>query len=338
LDRSDVSDHHIPAVPARPASSPAARPSLSVIICSYSGDRWDQLTAAVESAQRQVQPGDEVILVIDHNEVLQAQASRDLAGVRVLSNAYAQGASGGRNTGAEIATGEILVFLDDDAQAEPGWLDRQLGWYDDSSVVAVGGAADPNWEGGQRPDWLPPTFDWVVGCSYAGQPLTATQVRNVWACNMSVRRSAFHQVGGFATSIGGVQASVTLGCEETELCIRLAGLGVVMYEPASRVRHFVPRGRQTKGYLLRRCRTEGRSKFMVAQSVGRAAATSVERGYVASVVLGTLRQADGGPKIRLPVRAMQALLAFGGLAFASFGYFSSWLSAVVERSTRAVAR
>ncbi len=41
---------------------------------------------------------------------------------------------------------------------------------------------------------------------------------------MSVRRQTFLDVGAFRTEIGGVRGQVTLGCEETELCIRLGQL------------------------------------------------------------------------------------------------------------------
>jgi O-antigen biosynthesis protein len=308
------------------------QPSVSVVICCYDGRRWDQLTAAVRSAQRQVGSDDEVIVVVDHNDELRAKVERELAGVTVIENADERGASGGRNTGAAAAGGEVLVFLDDDARAEPGWLERQLAWYADPTVLAVGGAAMPDWEGGERPPWLPATFDWVVGCTYAGQPLTAARVRNVWACNMSVRRDAFGQVGGFRTGIGGVRAGVTLGCEETELCIRLGQRGTVMYEPASAVRHFVPRGRQTRAYLLRRCRLEGHSKFLVARSVGRAAATATERTYARTVVASALRP-FAAPSADAPAGGVeQSLLMLLGLVAAGIGYLSACVQSAASGS------
>jgi hypothetical protein len=309
-----------------------------VVICCYDGKRWDQLSAAVQSAQQQIRSGDEVILVVDHNDELMARAEQELVGVTVIANAFSRGASGGRNTGAAAARGEILVFLDDDARAEPDWLDRQLAWYDDPSVVAVGGSAFPEWEGGSRPRWLPVSFDWVVGCTYVGQPTDPARVRNVWACNMSLRRAAFHDVGGFRTSIGGVREGVTLGCEETELCIRLGTLGTVMYEPGSRVRHFVPRGRQTRSYLMRRCRLEGCSKFLVAQVAGRHAATATERDYTRSVVMSALRPfaAHSGPTASGGIE--QSLLMLAGLASAGWGYASSWLSATGRGSAGTVPR
>ena len=41
----------------------------------------------------------------------------------MVENTHEQGLSGGKNTGAATATGDIVAFLDDDAVAEPGWLE-----------------------------------------------------------------------------------------------------------------------------------------------------------------------------------------------------------------------
>ena len=54
-----------------------------------------------------------------------------------------------------------------------------------------------------------------------------------------------------------------LGCEETDLCIRLARAepgGVILYDPAVRVRHRVTRERARLGYFVVRCHAEGISK------------------------------------------------------------------------------
>ena len=63
--------------------------------------------------------------------------------VRVLPNAHRQGLSGARNTAVAAASGDVVVFLDDDAAARPGWLGALLAPYADPDVVAVGGVAHP---------------------------------------------------------------------------------------------------------------------------------------------------------------------------------------------------
>src|SRR5439155_542168 len=75
-----------------------------------------------------------------------------------------------RTTGIDRADrGDVIAFLDDDAVAEPDWLETMLRAYGDGSVMAVGGRIEPLWAAG-RPGWFPPEFDWVVGCTYVGLP------------------------------------------------------------------------------------------------------------------------------------------------------------------------
>jgi len=109
-----------------------------------------------------------VIVVVDDNPALLRRAGAHFHDATVLANRYRPGLSGARNTGAHAATGDVVVFLDDDARARSGWLARLLDGYRDPHVVGVGGRAEPMWQHG-RPRWWPAEFDWVVGCSY-GRP------------------------------------------------------------------------------------------------------------------------------------------------------------------------
>lgn len=255
----------------------------TVALCAYTEDRWDNLVAAVDSVARQ-QPHrpDEVIVVIDHNEALFSRARQELAGVDVCRSAGPSGLSGARNTAIERTTTDVLAFLDDDAVAQPDWLQRLLVHYADPRVLGVGGHARPVWEAGQ-PSWFPDEFLWVVGCSHRGLPTAVSTVRNVIGCNMSVRTEVLRKVGGFDVGLGRT-ADRPLGCEETDLCIRATELipgGTFLLDPAAVVGHRVPRARGSWSYFLARCRAEGASKAWVARRVGVLPATATERRYVA---------------------------------------------------------
>jgi glycosyltransferase involved in cell wall biosynthesis len=187
-------------------------------MCAYTERRWSDIVAAVASVAAQRHRPGELLLVIDHNDALAERAARELAEVTVVRNVHARGLSGARNTGVKLAAGEVIAFLDDDAAARPDWLERLLAPYRDPSVAAVGGAAFPLWPtGAERPVVLPAgrgggpgELDWVVGCSYAGQPVGQAEVRNLMGCNMSFRREVFARVGGFSEGIGRI-GSTPLG-------------------------------------------------------------------------------------------------------------------------------
>jgi GT2 family glycosyltransferase len=266
----------LPAIKA-----PGSEPTVSVVICSYALERWEELSRAVGSVRAQTAPPVEVIVCVDHNEPMLARARTELAGVVAVANHEARGLSGARNSGISIARGDIVAFLDDDAAAAPDWLERLMARYDDPRVLGVGGAIDPSWAAG-RPAGFPAEFQWVVGCSYEGLPAEAASVRNLIGANMSIRRSVFDAVGGFSTGIGRVGA-LPVGCEETELCIRarqrIPG-GEFLFEPRARVSHSVPASRATWSYFRSRCFAEGLSKAQVSAVAGQRDGLSSERAYV----------------------------------------------------------
>jgi GT2 family glycosyltransferase len=255
-------------------------PTVSVVICAYTLERWDALSAAVASAREQTAAPSEILLVVDHNPALAARAGRELAGVRVVESTGQRGLSGARNCGVAAAAGSVVAFLDDDAVAAPDWLERLGAHYADPRVLGVGGTIAPVWIG-TRPRGFPPEFDWVVGCTYRGIPQGTAEVRNLIGANMSLRRGVITDAGGFRCDLGRV-GRLPAGCEETELCIRAARRagGVFVHEPRAHVSHAVPRARGTWSYFSARCIAEGLSKARVSRSAGSGPALATERAYV----------------------------------------------------------
>jgi glucosyl-dolichyl phosphate glucuronosyltransferase len=258
---------------------------ISVVICAYTEDRWDQVCAAIDSVRAQSLPSNDVIVVVDHNRSLFERLAATVQGagdVRVAENREAKGLSGARNTGSALARGEIVAFLDDDAVAHPDWLKFLTDAYADPSVAGVGGLTVPDWQRA-RPAWMPEEFYWVVGSSYLGMPPSGAPVRNLLGANMSFRREVFDLVDGFRTGIGRTSGKRPLGCEETEFCIRLgqrAPGSLLVMENRAVVSHFVPDSRCTFSYFLARCYAEGISKAQVTASVGSADGLASERSYV----------------------------------------------------------
>lgn len=299
--------------------------NMTVALCAYSLARWQGLGEAVHSVLEQLREGDDCLLVIDHNDELLARAEeryRDEARLRVVANHGPAGISGARNIAIGHARGAIVAFLDDDAVAEPGWLDQVRRALAEPDVVAIGTAAVPAWAGGTRPSWFPSEYDWVVGCTYRGLPTGVADVRNVNGAGMAFRREVVDAVGGFSAIVGRRGAAYT-GCEETELCIRIRqrqpGARIV-YLPHVVVHHSVPRERMRLRYFLRRCYGEGLSKARVARLVGTADGLASERSYVLSTLpRGVARELWRGLRGR-PAGWLAAALIVAGLVVTGTGY------------------
>ena len=293
----------------------------SVVVCAYTERRWDILREAIVAALAQRPAPSEVLVVVDHNDTLRERCEAELPpGVRVLANEGGRGLSGARNTGVRHAAHGVVVFLDDDAVPEEGWLRELLEPYDDPLVVGVGGKALPRWST-EPPGWLPAEFLWTVGCSYRGLPTSPAPVRTPIGANMSFRRSVF-DAGGFTEGIGRL-GTTPLGCEETELSIRIrqsASRAVILYAPSALVRHLVPPERLTLAYFVSRCWAEGLSKALVSAQVGAEDALASERAYtLRTLPSGVLRGIQGAVRgDRWALARAAAIVA--GLVVTSAGY------------------
>ena len=266
----------------------ASEPSISVIVCAYTLERWDNLVDVVESVLAQTRPAIETIVVIDGNDELARRAHEAFTEAVVLVNAYQPGLSGGRRTGSERARGDVVAFIDDDAIADADWLEQLSGAYRDPNVLGAGGVIEPLWEQ-PPPRWFPAEFNWVVGCTYAGMPVQRDRIRNPIGANMSVRATVLARTGAFDPRFGRVpgRKAVSGAAEETEFCVRASQLHpgqYWIYEPRARVRHHVPPQRATWRYFVRRCVVEGTSKAVLADVTGADDGLRTERRYVRSVL------------------------------------------------------
>jgi glycosyltransferase involved in cell wall biosynthesis/GT2 family glycosyltransferase len=294
-----------------------------VLICAYTLDRLDVLSQAIDSVRSQSLDAHEIVLSIDHSPELLAVVERRWPEVRLVENQEEQGLSGARNSGVAACSGEVVAFLDDDAVAAPDWLERLAEAYRDPNVLGAGGTVRPAWVAG-KPSWFPPEFDWVVGCTHSGMPKHREAVRNLVGANMSLRREALLEVGGFRHELGRI-GTIPAGCEETDLCIRLGKHwpeSKILYDPAAVVDHYVPATRGTRKYFASRCRGEGRSKAVLAGLVGSESGLEAERTYTSRTLpLGVLRGI--GDTLRGDLGGLsRAAMIVTGLFTTTVGYVS----------------
>lgn len=189
---------------------------------------------------------DEVIVVDNDPDVSDLhQRLKRFPGVRYVRERRA-GLSHARNAGIRVATGDIILFTDDDVVVHPEWPVRMMRCFDDHSVMAVTGLVLP----AELESDAQIAFECELGgfgqgfrpIRYDAEFFAAGRDRGVpvWrigcGASMAFRRSAFAKVGLFDTRLGAGAS----GCsEDSELWYRLLAAGhVCQYVPSAVVYHY----------------------------------------------------------------------------------------------------
>jgi len=237
---------------------------VSVVLCTYTLDEYDDFREAANSVLAQTHDDVELVVVVDGYEDVYDVVVDDYGDhpdVQVHCNDENEGLLVSRNRGAEYATGDVVAFIDADAVADPHWVKRLITAYEERDVLAAGGKMTPRWVAG-KPSFLPEEFYWLVGVTHRGFAEGEGEVRNTFGSNISFRADVFAELGGFDPEIGGRKGEKNLQGGETELCARLReeyGKGV-WYVPDAEVEHKVFDYRTELGWLADRAFWQGYSK------------------------------------------------------------------------------
>src|SRR5258705_10021137 len=101
--------------------------ALTAAIIVPTRDRAEYLQVALASIVPQAAArGAEVLVVLDGPD----EPSRTVAlsnGARVVQHEAPRGLNSARNTGIDATGTDLLVFVDDDVEVRPGWLDALVG-------------------------------------------------------------------------------------------------------------------------------------------------------------------------------------------------------------------
>jgi glycosyltransferase involved in cell wall biosynthesis len=204
-----------------------------------------------------------------------------------------EGPSHSRNTGVRSSTGKFVLFLDDDARVEPGWLAAYERCFSSGGCVVVQGRVVPEFMAA-RPSWL--TDDLAAFLGRVDEGEAAGPLRgNMNSCNMGVARGVFESIGGFRTDLGPGGIGMA---EDTEFGLRAAEKGFApAYEPDALARHLIPPERTTRKAMIRRLYRSGLSQPVfrayresLPRTLGYFARRSVVRLAVAAFTLSGARR------------------------------------------------
>lgn len=236
---------------------------ISVVACTYAMDRYDDFSECIDSLLSQTYDQLEIIVVVDGNREVFDRFQSDYGDVESIAaycNDENRGVSSSRTRGAELTTGDVVAFIDDDATAAPTWIEELVTTYEETDAVAAGGKMTADWVAG-KPTALPQEFFWLIGVTYPGFASRGDEIRNTFESNISFRRDVFVNLGGFDPELG-PDADSYSHSEGAEIGTRLQrryGRGVV-YNPDAIVAHKVFEHRTKLRWLLARAFEQGRSK------------------------------------------------------------------------------
>jgi glycosyltransferase involved in cell wall biosynthesis len=167
------------------------------------------------------------------------------------------GLSRARNTALKNAKGEWVIFFDDDAVAEPGWLAAYENFFlqpPNKKAVVVGGAVTPEFEI-PLPRWI----SGVAQLDLGSKPFCFPRGNCPWECNFACRREQAVEFGGFDARLG--HRGDTAGYREgVDLNLRLQEAGYESWWlPGAGIRHFIHARRMNLRWLLAATFNEGRT-------------------------------------------------------------------------------
>ncbi len=228
---------------------------LSVIICTY--NRYSVLHSAINSIELQnCAPSRFELLIIDNStDKIGQDAFRSKLDISLQHRYIVEeipGLSRARNIGVRLASGGICAFLDDDAQADAGWVSALIDAFVEPTVGVVGGPVVPIWPT-SRPSWLHPWLEGFLTIVDRGATTRMLEAHEWLAgTNIAYRTELLHEIGGFNETIGRV-GKLLLSNEELVVSEKIRALGYgVLYEPKVKMQHRVHSDRISQSWMRKR--------------------------------------------------------------------------------------
>lgn len=236
-----------------------ARNKVSIIILNRDGHH--HLQRCIPSIISRTECKNYEIIVVDnhsHDDSVKYLESLNISFLRIIKNRENESFSAANNKAANTASGEYLVFLNNDTEPLNGWLEEMILTIESEHDVGIVGSKliYPD-KGGS---WVRSLMDrsgykansvqhaGIMFMSYKGyikpynvgksaSPFaegvnTLKDYPAITAACMLIRKSTFREAGGFDTQY-------VYGLEDVDLCLRVRKMGLrVVYCPYSVLYHY----------------------------------------------------------------------------------------------------
>ena len=248
---------------------------ISVIICTYNRARYIyRLLGSI--AEGDCPSSEYEIILVDNNctdntveEVARFQTDHPEVSLRLVKET-AQGLSHARNRGISEACGDILVYVDDDATVNAGYLSAYISFFDSNpDTDAAGGPVIPAYEDGAEPEWM--TYHLrrlLTGYLYFGDKEKEFPGDNYpGGGNAAYRRRVFETVGLYNVSLGRSGGNLA-GGEEKDIFNKMRSAGMTFrYLPGPVLYHSIPHYKLEADFFNRLTRGIGESERMRTRAI-----------------------------------------------------------------------
>lgn len=294
------------------------RELISVVISTY--DREQYLLECLASVLSQPYPAFEV-LIVDPSaagtlpSAMERKFGKDTR-IRYFRMERA-GLSKARNCGVQNATGTIVAFIDDDAIAQPSWLEAMAEVLECTPGAGlVTGRIDPIWMK-ERPKWYPTEREFLLGIYNIGDQVRELPEHDLpFGGNMAGWRELILKCGGFDERFGfnHFGKRPLLSGEDSLLAEHVKRAGhKLYYSPRAVIRHRITAQKLTRKYFLRRHFWEGVTTIERMAVLGQVSPDMFQhyRYHAKAVSMGLARALlpafDGRYPLARPVIRMLAL-------------------------------
>jgi GT2 family glycosyltransferase len=209
--------------------------TASVVVITYR--RPDYVRTCLQHLAEQTVKPVRVIVVDSSPDTATRDVVRDFPNVEYRRNDRGVGTMAtSRAIGITDLEENVVAFVDDDAFAEPLWLEKLLEAYADPDVVAAGGRA-LNGQPGEADEGIGEIGlllpDGRLTGFFAADPAAVIDVDHMLGANMSYRLDAIRSAGGIRDFYPG-----TCLREDSDMALRLRrNGGRIVYTPFAVVKH-----------------------------------------------------------------------------------------------------
>ena len=209
------------------------RPDISVVVLNYNGNAW--MKPCLDSLAKQTHFDHIEIIVTDNkssdgSDQYAAEWLRQNGKGQVVQNGANLMYCGANNNGAAVATGEFLLFLNNDTWLEPECLERLYR----ATVAAGADAASPlvlDYDDDAFQNSGSPGLDLFGFTTNMGPVKEVTEIFSAPGCSLFMRTDTFRKIGGFAPEL-------LIYADETDISWRvwISG-GRIISIPDARLHH-----------------------------------------------------------------------------------------------------